>query len=476
MLGSVNLGLGSVPLAGDNGSGGSGTGVLTVQGTNGITVDNTDPQNPIVKLTGYPLVTGYLAQLYALGVIDNPITRNTLVGTQFKTFFAPQGYVEISQTDNPALGSYDLRLRRHDIATQGTNRPQFALYTFFDFVGGLNTTGGTGFDSILEDAAGNDNLFSQYQAQLDIVNGSWYRPQFESAAKPVTISRFLQVNRRNIGVQSNWYVNSDGCEWIVGRFPGATPLQLGHVWSMDFGDDGGPVNGSAYGVRVTGPAAAGPGIFQSAEIGSWFFVLDDQNFGSRQAIGHFELYLSGPALGTEHILSLQVFPPNDAIKSTADAAALSYDTTADRLRLSNNAGAYSPVATLADLTPSAALVGIVVDVPSSQQDAKSITTFTALAAQAGKKFLPIAAYVELVNVAVMTVGPSIKLGNNGAHDNVAGVLAVLSTAVTGDAPPFVMAASPSIIDLTTEITAELTANASATTCDIKIHLIGVYVA
>lgn len=53
MLGSNDTGLGSIPTAGDNtGGGGSNDGVQSVVAGTGITVNNADPQNPIVSATG----------------------------------------------------------------------------------------------------------------------------------------------------------------------------------------------------------------------------------------------------------------------------------------------------------------------------------------------------------------------------------------------------------------------------------------
>jgi hypothetical protein len=74
------------------------------------------------------------------------------------------------------------------------------------------------------------------------------------------------------------------------------------------------------------------------------------------------------------------------------------------------------------------------------------------------------------------VGPTIELGNNGGHDNVAPALVVANTAVTDDLVPFVMAAAPVVITLTTTgIICDVNVQATATTCLGRIHILGVYV-
>lgn len=119
---------------------------------------------------------------------------------------------------------------------------------------------------------------------------------------------------------------------------------------------------------------------------------------------------------------------------------------------------------------------LLVDVISASIDFKTATVPVVVPVAAGKRFLPIAAYVELTNVNTLTVGPSVKLGNNGGHDNVAPVLAVANTVVTDDVVPFVLAAAPVAIDLSaTGIIAEVTVNATATTATGRVHVIGVYI-
>lgn len=120
---------------------------------------------------------------------------------------------------------------------------------------------------------------------------------------------------------------------------------------------------------------------------------------------------------------------------------------------------------------------VTVDIASASQDFKTATTFTVVPVATGKRFLPIAAYVEFTDVDTLTVGPSVKLGNDGGHSNVADVLAVANTVVTDSLVPFVMAVAPSVITLTTTgIIAEVTINSTATTATGRIHVIGVYVA
>jgi hypothetical protein len=156
--------------------------------------------------------------------------------------------------------------------------------------------------------------------------------------------------------------------------------------------------------------------------------------------------------------------------SGSNEAAFRYRGTTDKAELSVNAGAYEAILT----SPSAA-VGAVVDVPSASTDFKTATTFT-IVPTAGRRFLPIAAYVEFTTITALATGPTIKLGNNVAHDNVAPDLVVANTAVTDNALPFVMATIPQVIDLTaTGIIGEMTVNAAGTTCTGRVHVLGVYI-
>jgi len=195
-----------------------------------------------------------------------------------------------------------------------------------------------------------------------------------------------------------------------------------------------------------------------------------QSFGTDQARGKIGFWAANFASGGVNILD--ILPDTAVETSVASRSAFSF--ASNRLQMSNNAGAWSPVATLADIGPVASPL-ISQDVVSASQDLKTATTFTVVPTVA-RNFLPIAAYVEFTSVTALATGPTIKLGNNVAHDNVAPALAVANTVVTGSAPPFVMASDVVVIDQTsTGIIGDVTVNAVGTTCTGRVHVIGVYI-
>jgi len=467
-----------------SGGGGSGAVVLVHSGV-GINVDNTDPTNPIVNNTGVLTVTE------GTGInVDNTDPQNPIVsldtttlplcwsGTYYDFCIAADGHITVTQ-DPPSTGADSdanpaFLFRRHFTV----NWPAYGLWgeydTRYDQFTGADDKGGGQFYYYETDSTSTRRRVATHQVYIDRqISASGYDP----ALAPDTGSRtafnnWFLTNRFDDASFLTW--DADGVHIKDALFPNGGPYTLfSHQTNM-----WGQANIS------NAPEVDSELVFQAVAIGKHrgagerrafynLFHLDDVT----NEAGHVEWWVRSGAPAATLALSLYTdkmqFPAVTGALSAANTGALAYDGTLDRLQLSNNAGAYSSILTAADIGPTTG--SIVTDIVSTEQDLETATTFTVVPNSAGRKFLPIAAYVEFTNVNTLATGPSLKLGNNGAHDNVAGVLAVANTAVTGSAPPFVMASDVAIIDLNaTGIICELTVNAAATTCLGRIHVIGVY--
>lgn len=410
----------------------SNTGVLSVTAGAGITVGGT-AANPTVALTGAPYT---LASLYTagLGISD---AANTLVGATFNTFFTDAGAIDVSETGS---GAYAETLRKHSTSTPGVTLIQQALVTKMDFVGGVNTAGGVGRDFAIENQAGAANTFGTEQVNLfaQSIPATWYSPSISAAGSPpISYIRWFLQNRRGSGAQSQVYFNSDGVAWRQSMFPasGGPYILYADQIAMNPTAGGGaePEVGSTIRHVSTGPAT-GPDDGVPVSIAGHDEVMTAKNLGSAQIAGRFDVVTATLTGGL-------------SVRASYSATSLG-----------------------------------MVDVVSASQDFKTATTFTVVPqstgvqARVGSRFLPIAAYVEFTSIAALATGPSLKLGNNVAHDNVAPNLVVSNAAVTDNAIPFVMAATPSVIDLTaTGIICEITVNAAGTTCTGRLHVIGAYV-
>lgn len=471
MAGGFDGWLGAAPAGG-----GGGSGVQSVSGTNGITVDNADPQNPIVKLTNFPSITGYLSEIYAQGLADDPVADNTLVGTYFSTYFdqatdaAAVGVsvIETFTSDGSDFDRHPALFLERKFSTV-TIPGLVALYSQRYTGSGAKVQGGVQMRARLVDDDGAATFWTQSLSMSTPVIAQWYSPALAG-------DRVGQVNWDIVNITGGTtpiYFNADGVHYRTALLPsGGAPYRnkvqqiamLGYAGSFNA-----PADGSAVSYTVTGPAvSAGDG----PEIATWDVVMDAQNLGSAQIEGHHEFWASTLLGGRTR--TLQIFPQNSVRLSSLSTSAISYNTTAQRLQLSNNGSSYSNVLVSTDIAPASGAL-LVTDVPSASQNFKTATTFTVVPTVA-RTFLPVAAYVEFTTVTALTVGPTLKLGNNGAHDNVAPALAVANTVVTGSAPPFVMASDVATIDLTsTGIICELTVNATATTATGRVHVLGVYI-
>jgi hypothetical protein len=86
-----------------NGATGAVTGVASITAGAGINVNNAIPSAPVVTNTGVlswngstGVVKGTLANIYAFGVIDSSVTDNTLAGVIDSIFFDPSGRINVT--------------------------------------------------------------------------------------------------------------------------------------------------------------------------------------------------------------------------------------------------------------------------------------------------------------------------------------------------------------------------------------------
>lgn len=479
MAGGFDGWLGAAPA----GSGGSGTGVQSVVAGTGIGVDNTDPQNPIVSNTGVLSIlagTGVtvdqstgtvtigldatLASLYAFGLGDDPTVDNVLVGSYFNVDFHDDGSVRIDQNVVDVTAGQDhfaIRASRyiHDpwqvqigeyINQNDTTNLEGSIYNRY----WIHKTGG----------ASTNYLVEAYQLQANPNHDEWYDPQIPGGGPLSQWTLALYYTDGSLH-SSLFRANSDGA-LLQSAIPATGVRQMGSRVVDPFNTTN-PSDGNSWGSWVN-------------KLSRLNTVLDHYDSGSGHGDAHWDVRLgsiaNGGNLANAASIALQVFPQDDTYKSTAGTAGFSFTTagSVNRLSLSNNTGTYSPIATLADIGPATTPL-ITQDIVSATQDLKTATTFTVVPNSTGRKFLPIAAYLEIVTATAVATGPTLKLGNNGAHDNTAPALAVANTVAAADAVPFVMASSPAIIDLnTTGIICELTANATGTALTGRVHVIGVY--
>ena len=510
---------------------GTGIGVSPPAGTGDVTVSNTGVTSLIAgtgiavdQPTGAVTITlaATLAAIFDYGEAHTPSVDNLMTGPLQRMFFnlgtTPPPFPPNAQPYFPEAGVFIgefpadsgvgadskplMRTQRHFTMFPSLG-DQHWIETQYDLFGsGVNSiTGGDRTQHVLIDQFDNRLTFLLRSAQLT-------RPGlFPANISPiyldnstVSIYTWAMMDALGFGNTNDWHISSDGNMFRRGLIPNTTgggggppgPWRLNadeiSMWSRNGGE---PLLGSELFYQVGTIQTFGvddPLTDQHVVLAS-SFVVDAKNLGSGQAAGHANWYarstlnsliqLVMQAYDTGMVFprrtNWQPYPTADV--SAVDSASTRFNETSERLDLSNNTDPYSRILVQNDIspTPSPLSASPVTDVVSQVQDLTTATLFTVVLNQAGRKFLPIGAYVEFIDVNTLTVGPSIKLGNNGAHDNVAPVLAVPNTVVTADSPPFVMATVPVMVDLNTNaIDCEVTVNATATSCLARIHLIGTY--
>lgn len=411
------------------------------------------------------IITGYLSQIYAAGVAHVPTVDNVLVGSYFNIDLHNDGSERIDQNVVDNTAGQDHFARR---VTRWIHDPWQGQTDEFIMANDSTTSEGALYQRYwIENTAGGPSFrnygITRFQLQANPNHDEWYVPQIPGGGLLTRYNLSMVIARDNSLHENIFDWNSDGA-FIQRIIPpsNVTPYAIAANYT-DLFSTANPPDGTAVG-------------YWSNKLSQFNTFLDHYDGGSGHADAHFDFWLFNVAGGGVRTRSLQIFPPDDAYKSTAGVSSLSYTAAGavNRMSLSNNAGAYSPIMTLADLAPTTATS--VVDIVSSVQNFKTATTFTVVPSAAGRKFLPVHAYVEFTTVTGFITGPTLKLGNDGAHANVAPAFAV-AAAATADADPFVMAATPVIIDLNaTGIICELTVNATGTTISGRIHVIGVYTA
>lgn len=509
---------------------GTGIGVSPPAGTGDVTVSNTGvtqliagPGVTVDQPTGVVTIglAATLAAIFDYGEANTPEVSNLMTGPLQRMFInlgtTPPPFPPNAQPFFPESGAFlgefpadsglgaDAkplwRLQRH-FSTFPSVGEQIWYETQYDlFAGGINQiTGGDRSIHWLIDQFDNRLTFCFDVTQLDRPG---LFPENISPiyldSSPVTHKYFDMMDALGGGNTNRWGLSSDGNLFRRGFIPnqigpgggppGPWKLVANDIsmWSRNGGE---PLIGSELFYEMVDVQTFGiNGPDDQHIIVASSAVLDAKNLGSGQAAGHGNWYARSE-LNTVLQLIMQSYSDRMsfvrktewqayplATDSTADTATARFNPTSQRLDLSNNTSPYSRILTQADIspTPSPLSASPVTDVVSTVQDLTTATLFTVVLNETGRKFLPISAYVEFVDVDTLTVGPSIKLGNNVAHDNVAPVLAVPNTVVTEDTPLIPMAANPVMIDLNTNsIDCEVTVNATATTCLGRIHLIGTY--
>ncbi len=300
--GSFLTGSGSYPTAAQIlGSVASGTGVQSIVAGAGISVNNADPQNPIVTNTGVlsfngstGAVVGTLASIYAYGNAHTPTTANNLAGSYFNVYFDPFGAVSVSQAAEAVIGDND-----HTALTilRWTHDPFNSLVSQY-----------FGRNSQSDRAGGLTEEFFTQKAQAD----------------GTILSQRKFANRR-ADLQSNVVFD-------------AMPAVSGMLAQMNYGlispadeslhENVGQLTG--YGSMIVRPIPVGgaqtQGVFYADPIGtanptdgySWGFwinkicrvngVLDTYDSGSGHADAHVEVRCSTIAGGGAYALAMSIAP------------------------------------------------------------------------------------------------------------------------------------------------------------------------
>lgn len=426
---------------------------ITVSPPNGVGVVT-------ISLTGAPYT---LASLYNFGLTDSDADNTFVGGTGFgQTFFNDDGHIEIFST-----GGFPLAITRQsvaqavsvDVVTWRAKYPidnqSSSIEQIFSAVGptDLVQSYGTHQTNLAQAIAGTEGYYTP--------------PLPFTYSGSLSAERWFLLNRIGFGNTTQVYRSSDGIFYRDCLLPPADGPFVIDAEQMSMK----PISSSGSAVAQTGSVlrtiikSKASGAGDGELLGGWSVTLLGESHG------RFDIWAGTLAGGIQK--AMEVTPPGGGDLSSAGTFAQSY--IAARANLSNNGGAYSPIATFADLGPVTTPL-ITQDIVSASQTFKAPTTTFTVVPTVARRFLPIAAYVEFTTITALATGPSLKLGNNVAHDNVSPVLAVANTAVTDDIPPFVMAATPVVIDLTTNpITCEVTVNAAGTTCTGRVHVIGVYI-
>jgi hypothetical protein len=429
--------------------------VFSVVAGDGITVDNTDPENPIVAADG----GGTLAEIYTAGrAVD---ADNTMAGDYYNIFFDDNGTINSNQAAVGVPVGFDGFARR--VLRWYASPTEVEIDRFVNQNDTQNTEGSiihTYWNQLTAGPSARQYGASRWQMQNNPNHDLWYDPQRAGGG-------FLsQLNL------SMLYAGDEAMHQNIHQFLSDGP----HLQNIIPPASGGPyaIAGTHYNLFSSSNPANGTAVgMWSFKQGRINFFLDSYNSGTGRGNSHIDFWVTQDTTGVNE-LSAQFMAPSATQVSTADTFALKYDLTSDRAMISSNAGDYSKILTQADIAPGDATA--VVSIPSAVINTKTATSVTVIATAAGRNFMPTGAYIRFTNVDTLTVGPTVELGNNGGEDNVAPVLAVANTVVTGSFVPFVMAAAPAIIDLTTTaVTAHFTVNSTATTADAIVYITGVYV-
>lgn len=269
------------------------------------------------------------------------------VGTYFTTTIKADGSIQVAQTAISNGGDFAshpaLRLQR-TFNLPGSVAALVGEWVTVHSADANTENGGDRIQHVTENNVGTRNVWG-----LDDNNTSvpttpfYYVPGFGAVVTDyITYSKQQQRNRFN-GYTSHWR-DSDGVHARQVLFPNDATARVLISDSQALYPGIAYANGVTVRWQFEGPKPND--LDPGAAIAGIDRVCDDTSqFGANAAAGHLSLWGATVAAGVVQVLEIR---PSTAALSTAGRAAFSF--AANRLTLSNNAGAYSAVATLADVT------------------------------------------------------------------------------------------------------------------------------
>ena len=427
---------------------------------------------------------GFFSDIYDAGVADSPSVDNLMTGTTQQFFinlgatpppfpptnpaFFPESGLFIGE--NPAdsgvgADSKPLWRFRRWISTFPSNALHIDFETRYDLFGsGINSiTGGDTHAHVLVD---------QFENRLGFANDQWqltrpglfapgYTPLYLDNS-PVTYFSIAMMDAIGGGNTNVWTFNSDGAQFrrvlipnVVGGGGGA-PGPWNYIangmsmWSRNGGE---PLIGSrlyydAITAQTFGDIDDSLGQLMLAQA----VVLDDKNLGSGQAAGHGETWvrstLGGPltlvASWYDNVVDfpveILVHQPSVILGLTVDGLLSTTGTVNVGADLNIGTGdVHAGQALTIGTTLNSGAPAVVYETPEMDFLAAPGTTyaFNMPTTLTGQGFAVVANRGQVTaRDGTITTGPSLKIGNNGAHDNwiaaavVPGFNAVVKNALT----------------------------------------------